>query len=429
MKQYRKNRIRLLPTESSTTSKLSQSFLKSIKKNIINQLKIHWEIFLSTYQYSKKDPGGPTFRRRVAFEYFSPAYGASVDLKSVKRYSCAPMSFQGTKYFSSEARKGETIFSSETKENLYLKKKDVRERNFFYLKQEKFSSSNYFILAKIVDLIGAKHCVQNRFRQLIKINTKYLELEKLFQIKVFKNTFLLYWISYLLIEQIYQFIKMNSLFLYQAKGFAPFGPVWGKKNKIEIQNNENFFFLKCKDFLMLKWYQNKIHTWCEAQILNKKTSFNQFNQGSEVIFAPTSHIRTSIFGKGCVFGFTNTISYSQEETNKQEVRSNNLSQTGCCPSGKMNNLTKVSNGLRQRYLRLIKKIIQKSKVTTQLELIQKLNEIIGALADTFIINNINKRSVAIKVNRILYQFLWRWGLIRHRKQKAKWIKNRYWSLQ
>lgn len=415
MKKYRKNIIRLLPTESSTTSKLSQSFLNSNQNNIINQLKIHWEIFLSTYQYSKQN---------LFFEYFSPAYGPSVNLKGAKRYSCAPMSFQGTKDFSSEGQSREKIFSYDTKENLSHKKKFLRERKFFYLKQEKFSSSNYFILAKIVDLLGVKHSVQNRLRQLIKINTKYLELEKLFQIKVFKDTFFLYWISYLLIDQIYQFIKMNSLFLYQAKFISPFGPVWGKKNKIEIQNNGNFLFLKCQDFIMLKWYQNKIHTWCEAQIFNKKTSFNQFNQG-HLCVAPTSHIRTSLLGKGCVFEFTNTISYSQDETNPLFQTLHAMQSA----SGKMNNLTKVSNGLKQRYLRLTKKIIKKSKVTTQVELIQKLNEIIGASADTFIINNINKRSVAIKLNRILYQFLWRWGLVRHRNQKAKWIKNRYWSLQ
>jgi hypothetical protein len=406
MKQYRKNIIRLLAIEASPTLKLSQNFLKSKKKNIINQLKIHWEIFLSTYQYSKQN----LFELRT---YDPPKVGFSVDLKGVNRYSCAPMSFQGTKNFSSEG---------------------LREINFFYLKQENFSYSNYFILAKLVDLIGTKYSVQNKFRQLIKINTKYLELEKFFKIKVFKNTFLFYWCGALLFEQIYQFIQMNSFFLYQANLISPFGPVWGNKKKIEIQNNGKKLFLKNKDLLMLKWYQNKINTWSEGAQRNKKTSLNQYNQDYEVIVPPTSYIRISLLGKGCVFGLTNTISYSQDETNNlsQHFRRENcfMLHTSLRASGKINNFTKLSNGFIQKYLRVIKKIIQKSKVTTQVELIQKLNKIIVLSdADPFMINDINKRSVTSKLNRIIYQFLWRWGLVRHRNQKSKWIKNRYWSLQ
>ena len=90
-----------------------------------------------------------------------------------------------------------------------------------------------------------------------------------------------------------------------------------------------------------------------------------------------------------------------------------------------NNLLEVSNILKKRYLKLLKYILQKSKVTTQVKLIQNLNQIIKNW-DSFIINNIPKRN-SRKLNIILYQLLWRWGIARHRKQKAKWIKNRYWS--
>jgi hypothetical protein len=56
-----------------------------------------------------------------------------------------------------------------------------------------------------------------------------------------------------------------------------------------------------------------------------------------------------------------------------------------------NNLPVLSKELKQRYLRLIKHILQKSKVTNQVELIQNLNKIIGNW-DTFIINNITKKT-------------------------------------
>jgi hypothetical protein len=64
-----------------------------------------------------------------------------------------------------------------------------KKQKFFYFKQENCCFFNYLILAKLCDLLGSiRITLYNRVRTLIKIYTKFLELEKLFQIKVSKNS-------------------------------------------------------------------------------------------------------------------------------------------------------------------------------------------------------------------------------------------------
>ena len=402
MKKHRENIIRIFPTgfptgpSALTTSKLSKIFFIS-KQNILKDiLKNHWEHFLSTYQYNKK----------------KKSFGC---LTALLRWKEPQENFN-------EQKDHRHLFLQHPKEG------PLDNKIFFYFKKEKFCHSNYFVLAKLGDLIGNTQNLQNRVRKLIKIHTKYLELEKLFQIKVAKKSLFLCWISYLLIEQIYQFIKMTNSFLCKFQLISSLGPVWEKKKKLEIQNNGNFLFLKCQDFLILKWYQNKIHAWCYQVLVKKKETL--LNPKDYKKISATSYIN-SILGK-----YDKLICYPQDETSSAHE---NLMKIKCFDkkrpmpistlkimdgSSLENNLPEVSKELKKRYLRLIKNILQKSKVNNQVELIQKLNKIIGNW-DTFIINNITKKK-AIKLNLILYQLLWRWGIARHRKQKAKWIKNRYW---
>jgi hypothetical protein len=393
MKKYRENIIKIFPTGSLATSKIFKNFFIS-KQNIYKDiLKNHWQHFLFTYQYNKK---------KKFFGSFSPL-----------RWKKPQKNFNEQKY----------------SRHMFLQhpKGGTKNKNFFYLKKEKCCHYNYLVLATLGDLIGNTQNLQNGVRQLIKIYTKYLELEKIFQIKVSQNSFFLCWISYLLIEQIYQFIKLTNAFLCKFQLISSLGPVWEKKKKLEIQNNGNFLFFKCQDFLILKWYQNKIHAWCYKVLVKKKETL--FNHYSKKISA-TSYIN-SILGK-----YDKLIFYPQDATSNihqnltktkffDEKRLMPISTLKITENASLEkNLPEVSKELKQKYLRLIKKILQKSKVINQVELIQKLNKIIGNW-DTFISNNITKKK-AIKLNLIFYKLLWRWGIARHRKEKAKWIKNRYW---
>lgn len=405
MKKHRENRISCDPTGSFATAKIS--ILLSKHNYLTDILKTNWEKFLSTYQYSKKKQpkgaacGGLPHWKQSIGEQLEQKYHRHMLLQSPKG---RPKGDEG--------------------------------KEIFYLKKEKFCHYNYFILAKLVDLIGAAAGGDNRVRKLIKITTKYLDLEKLFQITVSKNSLFLSWISYLLIGQIYQFIKKTSAFLYKSKLISTLGTVWGKKNKLEIQNKGNVLFLKCQDFLLLKWYENKIHAWSYLVLEGKETIFNQnYNRVSA-----NSNINS-------ILGNTDKhICYLQDETSSthqklmrcfdekmpkppdlRRKRGEGRPKGTGEGASLEKDLPEVPKGVvdtrRERYLRLIKNIIKKSKVSTQVKLIQKLNEIIVSNGP---INNITKKK-SIKLNFILYQLLWRWGLARHRKQKAKWIKNRYWS--
>lgn len=391
MKKDRENIIRIFPTESFARTKLSKNFFLSKQNFLEDILKTNWEHFLSTYQYNKKK--------------------SFCCLMTLLRRKQSLGNFPEQKYPQHILLQNQTDWTKDK----FL---------FSFLKEKRNLSFNYLILAKLLDLLGNIQTLHNRVRQLIKIDTKFLELEKLFQIKVSKNSLFLWWISYLLIEQIYQFLKKTSAFLCKSKLISPLGPIWGKKNKLEIQNNGNFLSIKCQDFLILKWYQNKIQTWSYQVVVPTKEIL--FNQNYNKISA--TNYMNNILGQNNKF-----LCYSKDETNtnyqtllKTKWFDEKMPMTKISKKTSLeNNLPEVSKGLTQRYLRLIKNILQKSKVTNQVELIQNLNKIIGNW-DTFIINNITKKN-SLKLNLILYQLLWGWGFARHKKQKAKWIKNRYWS--
>ena len=412
MKKHRENIIQraLAPTELLATAKLSKKFFILKQKFLKVILTIHWEMFLSTYQYSKK---------KQSFGYFSQfsclfePISSSLNEQKYDRH----MLIQNTEEGTSVGPSGPTGF----------------------FKKENFCHYNFLILAKLMDLIGNTQNLQNKVRKIIKIHTKYLDLEKLFHIKVSKNSLFLYWISFLLSDQFYHFLKKTNAFLYKSKLQAPLGPVWGKKNKLEIQNNGNFLFLKCHDFLILKWYQNKIRAWSSQVLVKSKETI--FNPKSNKISA-NSHI-TSILGKDDKVRqdyLPNETSSTHQKLikincfdEKKPMRASGdpltilkISERASLENKKiLSKLLKKPEDRQVLYFRLIKNIIKKSKVTNQVELIQRLNQIIGNW-DTLIINNITKKK-SIHLNLILYQLLWRWGIARHRKKKAKWIKNRYWS--
>lgn len=391
MKKDRENIIPIFPTESFTRAKLSKNFF-FLKQNFLEDiLETHWEKFLFTYQYSKK---------KKSFGSFSPLrWKQSIGNLTEQTYP----------------------------QHLFLKnqKEWTKDKNFFYFKQENCYIFNYLILAKLLDLLGSvRITLYNRIRTLIKIYTKFLELEKLFQIKVSKKSLFLCWISYLLIEQLYKFLKKTNAFLGKSKLISPLSPLWEKKNKLEIQNNGNFLSVKCQDFLILKWYQNKIQTWSYQVFVPSKEIISNHNYNKILV---NSHI-TNILEQDDKFlwypqykTLSNYQTLLQTKYFDEKIPMTNIPKRISLE----NNLPGLSKELKQRYLRLIKHILQKNKVTNQVELIQNLNKIIGNW-DTFIINNITKK-ISLKLNLILYQLLWRWGFARHKKQKAKWIKNRYWS--
>ena len=296
MKKHRENRNRILlpvacgvPTRTSlkgikdhkplVSAKISDFFLRPKQYLLRNILKTHWEIFLSIYKHNKK---------QRAFGYEEGSQGKKI----------------------------------------------------FYLEKEKCCPYNYLILAKLVDLIGDTQSVQNRVRSLIKIHTKHLDLEKLFQVKFSKNSIFFSWMSDFWIEQIYQFIKRTRSFLGQSKFISSRGPVWGKKNNLDIRKNGHFLFLKCQDFLILQWYQNKIHAWSN-QILEKNNE-TQLDKNFNRI---SIHSHISSFSER----IDKPISCLQNGTSIPHQKLMNSKSF----EKKIHALPQFPKGIKQRYVRLI----------------------------------------------------------------------------
>lgn len=189
MKKQKKNIIRISSTKLSDFCFLSKQLL------LKDLLKKHWDHFLLNYKYSKRIMGNFLLRNAQIGFFTTPSLGES----------------------------------------------EHKKTSFFSFKKEKFCHYNYLILAKLIDLIGNTQSVQNRIQKIVKIHTNYLELEKVFQIKFCKTSIFLSWISYLLSEQIFHFLKMNHSFLCKSK-------LLSKKNKLEIENNGNFLFFKVSRF-------------------------------------------------------------------------------------------------------------------------------------------------------------------------------------
>jgi len=388
MKKDKQNII--FPTESFARAKFSKNFLLLKENVLVKILKNHWENFLSTYQYSKK---------KKSFGFFSLLrWKQSISHLSEQKYP----------------------------QQVYVenKKKCTEEKKFFYFEKQKCCPFNYLLLAKLLDSLGTTQVLHNKVCKLIRLYLKFVELEKVFNILVSKESLFLGWISYLLIQEISQVIKKTILFFYNFKGISPLGPLWRKKNKLEIQNSENLLFVKSQDFLILKWYKNKMQTWSHQVLVPSKEVL--YNQNYEKLLVKT-HTNN-------IIGYNEKIHcYSKYKTNKnyqtllkkqcfdEKLPLTKISKTNFLE----NNLISISKVLQQRYLKLLKNILQKNKVSNQVELIQYLNKIIQNW-DTFISNTLTKKN-SFKLNTIIYQLLWRWGFVRHKKQKAKWIKKRYWS--
>lgn len=396
MKTYKKYKI-----EPKATINFRIFFLIT-KKNLLRiRLKDYWEQFLSTYQLRKK---------KLLSEISSLPFGIFENFQRQRN----------SHWFSS------CDLNKKTNRSII----ENVQKSFFYFKKEKFFQYNYLILAKLVDCLGERQIVQSKIRDLTKIQTKYLDLEKFFQIKIFKNSIFFSWISYFLIEQIDKFIKMNTSFLRKFQYISLLGPLWRNKIKIEVQNTGTFLFLGYKDFLMVKWYQKKIHTWFYQVLMKNKEK--KINHNSNQIFNHTHISSVSEMGNKFIYypqnEINNTFHTGKEKKNfpeKGKRNNSSLQESNKILEQISVRLQKTKNS-KQRYLKLLKKILLNNKVTNQIKLIQELNKIVGKW-DTFAINNITKKK-ALKLNLLLYQLLWYWGFARHRQKKAKWIKERYWFL-
>jgi len=325
-------------------------------------LKKYWKHFLSIYKYSKRKMFLRISIARSAYlNYFPRNLVRNSEIKKNKNFSC-----------------------------------------FYFLPKHNFYSYNYLVLAKLVEILSQTKNVKTYLQALLKLENNRIHLEKVLQILLKQNSFFFSWFGFFFSDRIFQFLKKLNLFLSKSKLFS-------KQNKIEVYNQGNFLFFKSQDFSILQWYQNKINGWLNQIEINKKETRLKRDE------AKTSVLNTSNF----FFFKENYLCSAQNERNStpQQLTRERPFKT------KSNRLLFLLSMVKQKYLTLIKELLRQNKITTQLNLIQKLNRILTNW-DNFTINSLTQEK-SKNLNLVLYQFLWRWSFGRHRKKAAEWIKTRY----
>lgn len=356
MKKFKEMKIPIqLKKESILCFSTKQYFFEKL-------LKKYWKYYLSIYKYSKRKMFLRISIARSAYLNYFPSNLVRISqIKKNNNFSC-----------------------------------------FYFLPNEPFSSYNYFVLSKLVEILSQTKFVKTFLQTLLKLQTNRVHLEKVLQILFKKNSFFFSWFSFFFSDRIFQFLKKLNFFLSKSKLFS-------KKNKIEVFNQGNFLFFKSKDFSILQWYQNKINGWLNQIEINTKESRSKRDE-----------TKTSVLNTNNFFFFKeNYLCSAQNEKNNTSQQLNRKTPF----KEKTNRLLFLSSMVKQRYLTFIKQILRQNKISTQLNLIQKLNRILNNW-DNFTINSLTQEK-SRKLNLVFYQFLWRWSLSRHRKKTAEWIKTRY----
>jgi hypothetical protein len=391
MIKYKENRIQI-PFQKM------DEFLHRKKNNCsLKRLKNQWEVFLSTHRSTKK-------KRSFGLHYVTSLWDQH------PRNNVAEISSRKSKMCTQTVQDDHGSFVS--------------------FKKEKLENFNFLIRAKLVDFVGETRILNSKIQRLLKISKQHLGLENFFQIQLLNNTIFFSWIADVLSEQIYPYLTRNQSFLNSFPFRFVFRSAWRKNSKLEIRNSGFCFSFKFRDFFLLKWYKKKIQDWSQ-KILAKIAKIKEISthkNGNQFF----SEIHISYFDKDK----NNYNNFNQDQIDKDRViqkkhlfsrKMNTFSYliTGKIPNIVMSGMDPIQP-VEQRYLTPFKNVMVKSKAITQVDLIQKLNPIIRNW-DTSVLHNIKKRKL-LKLNLLLSHMLWHWGIARHTKQKAKWIRNRYWSI-
>lgn len=276
-------------------------------------------------------------------------------------------------------------------ENFLFKYKQTK-RKLFSLKENKnifsknikieLSSLNYLILAKLINNENSLVTFQKKLKNLGNLNSKILQLNK-----VFSRDTKIKRIFYFLINYLF-WIKLNKIFLEYQEHLRK-SELIGKRQEAQIQNFNYNYVVNSRNYSQLTILWNKFFIWLlKINFLDKNLKFQ---------------LETNYF-------------ISKNENNKNDENRISLKK-----NFNKNLFLEVK---RKKNLKLIKNILNKNKTGVQKILIKKINNFLKNL-DTFEINTIRKTE-SENFNTILSSLLWQWGFSRHKKKTAKWIKDKYW---
>lgn len=261
------------------------------------------------------------------------------------------------------------------------------------------SETNYLVLTQIIHLLSYNTRIQHVFRKLAKEEVQYRYREQLFFNKSSNKSLFVRLLLRLWIVEFTRYMKECTIYYRRQSYLLNF-------DNIAIQLCQDKLLCSSKDFLLLKLYLYRSQRWYIHPL-------NLFDKNNQDILVPLLDNYEENFTPS-------SLNYSLEWFRKQESidKKNILFWKKYFKFRK--NLRIISI---QKYSDLLKHIIQYNKSLLQKYLITKINHIIR-FSDRFLCTNSNKNEWA-KLNSILFQYLYLWGMSRHSHHPAEWIKKRY----
>ena len=271
---------------------------------------------------------------------------------------------------------------------------DNKKNSLYFLQIHISPKLNYLLVSKIMDSFSKNSKLQYVIRELAATPFQNTKLEHLWLNNSINNIILSRWFSFLYIEQFYQYIKGYTKYILKSKFF------WDWHN-IKIQWLDKFLVFGYKDLLLLKWYDYISQIWqCCIKIIHKTEinhKFIKINKRSSGISCLHYEIK---------FNLRNNQNRKRSFSNLVKIEK------------------KINRLVQQKYIDLIKHIINYNKINMQENLIYKLN-IIMKYWDSYWNILLIKKNLQI-LNKLFDKALCRWAIFRHVPKPIKWIRKRYW---
>ena len=271
---------------------------------------------------------------------------------------------------------------------------DNKKNSLYFLQIHISRKLNYLLISKIINSFSKNSKLQYIIRELAGIQFQNTKLEHLLLNNSINNIILSRWLSFLYIEQFYQYIKGYTKYILKSKFFCD----W---HNIKIQRFNDFLVFGYKDLLLLKWYNYIIQIW---QFYIKIIHKNEINHKFLKINNRSSGI--SYLHYEIKFNLRNKQNTKRSSYNFVQIEK------------------KINRLVQQKYIDLIKHIIDYNKINVQKNLIHKLN-IIMKYWDSYWKILVIKENLQI-LNKLFDKALSRWAIFRHVPKPIKWIKKRYW---
>lgn len=269
----------------------------------------------------------------------------------------------------------------------------------YFLQIELPYDYNYLFLAKIVDFVCNTHNLQYIVRQLAKKEFQHRQLEEFLSNKSARKSLFVLWLVRLSLEQFKRYIRRYNLYLAES-GFIL---DW---HKIKIQYFSHSLFLGMQDFLILRLYARISQIW---YIYACRDHANKITINHNLL-----QLNGEPSGLSCLESHIQFLAPNQRTHTKKVL----------LPTDRIDLKRKLNRFYKQKYINLIKNLIRCNKIIIQAHLIQKINNIIRSW-DRSLLTVCNKEEYK-QLNHIVNQSLSLWGISRHGKHSAKWIKKRYW---